>query len=606
MKRGCTVMSAAGRGLKRQGVRSELILKLLTLVMLAFFLIFLAFPVLMIFIKVFQNNRGEFVGWENVIKYFSTPSLIRSIGNSIHVSVLTTVISVGLAFGVAYGVTRTAMPFKRGFQYIAMLPQFVPTMVHGMALVYLFGKQGLLTRLGWDIGLYGETGVLLAEVLYTFPQVLMVLIVAMSSADNRLYEAATCLGAGPVRTFFRVTLPGAKYGLISAVTIAFTKSFTDFGAPQVVGGNFTVVATDIYKQVLGQQNMSMGAVVGIILTIPAILAFIVDSAVKSKAGGDAVSSKAVAFRPVKSRLRDRLFFAYSCLISLLVIGMFAVVAFAAFAKRWPYDFSLTLKHFDFDAVLLNSGSKAIWVSIKMSLLTAVIGGILSFLFAYLVEKGKPMPRLRSVCRFFSMIPMALPGLVIGLAYVMFFNKPSFAIPFLGLSIPNPFSSLYRTLAIMVISNIVHMFSVTYVTATTALKKLDAEYENVADSMSVPFYQVFLHVSVPMSIAAILESVMYYFVNTMVTISALVFLYTVRNEPMAMAILNLDENGDYASAAAMSLIILGINVAVRALYELYRYFAQRHAGRFLGRGAAAENAPGDPVAREILAEIQSGS
>ena len=564
---------------KERTISSETILKVLTMVMLLSFLVFLLFPLITVFSKVFQSNSGEFVGFANFAKYFSTPSLMRSIGNSIHVSLVTTVISVGLAFGVAYAISRTNMPFKKGFQYIAMLPQFVPTMVHGMALVYLFGRQGLITKMGIDIGLYGELGVVIAEVLYTFPQVLMVLVVAMSSADNRLYEAASCMGAGPGRVFFRVTLPGMKYGLISAVTIAFTKCFTDFGAPQVVGGNFSVVATDIYKQVLGQQNMSMGAVVGVILTIPAIVAFIIDSISKSKADSESISSKAVAFKPVENKKRDIGYFIYSLFVTALIAVMFVVIALAAFAKRWPYDLTFTLEHFDFDSVLLNSGMKAIWVSVKMSLLTAVIGGILTFLFAYLIEKSKPMPLVRSICRFFAMMPMALPGMVIGLAYVMFFNKTGFTIPLIGLVIPNPFHSLYRTLAIMVISNIVHMFSVTYITATTALKKLDSEYENVADSMAVPFYQVFLHVSMPMSLPAILEIIMYYFVNTMVTISALVFLYTVRNQPMALAILNMDENGDYAAAAAMSLVILLINVIVRSIYEIFNYICRWRAEKF---------------------------
>lgn len=564
---------------KDRVISSEAILKTLTVVMLLCFLVFLLFPLITVFSKVFQSNSGEFIGFANFTKYFSTPSLMKSIGNSIHVSLLTTVISVSLAFGVAYAISRTNMPFKKGFQYIAMLPQFVPTMVHGMALVYLFGRQGFVTKMGIDIGLYGELGVVIAEVLYTFPQVLMVLVVAMSSADNRLYEAASCMGAGPARVFFRVTLPGMKYGLISAVTIAFTKCFTDFGAPQVVGGNFSVVATDIYKQVLGQQNMSMGAVVGVILTIPAVIAFIVDSISKSKADAESISSKAVAYEPVENKKRDIGFFIYSLFITALIAAMFVVIAFAAFAKRWPYDLTFTLEHFDFDSVLLNSGMKAIWVSVKMSLITAIAGGILTFLFAYLIEKSKPMPLIRSICRFFAMMPMALPGMVIGLAYVMFFNKTGFVIPLIRVVIPNPFHSLYRTLAIMIISNIIHMFSVTYITATTALKKLDSEYENVADSMAVPFYQVFLHVSVPMSLSAILEIVMYYFVNTMVTISALVFLYTVKNQPMALAILNMDENGDYAAAAAMSLIILLINVVVRSAYEIFNYMCKRHTEKF---------------------------
>ena len=169
-----------------------------------------------------------------------------------------------------------------------------------------------------------------------------------------------------------------------------------------------------------------------------------------------------------------------------------------------------------------------------------------------------------------MMPMALPGLVLGLAYIMFFNKTWIEIPFLNIEIENSFSSLYRTLTLMVLCNIIHMFSVTFVTAVTSLKKIDREYENVADSMSIPFWKLFFNVSLPLSVVAVFEIFMYYFVNSMVTVSAIVFLYTSANKPAAIAILNMDDNGDYAAAAAMSVIILGINVAVRIIYELLNH------------------------------------
>ena len=127
--------------------------------------------------------------------------------------------------------------------------------------------------------------------------------------------------------------------------------------------------------------------------------------------------------------------------------------------------------------------------------------------------------------------------------------------------------LYQTIALMVLANIVHMFSVTYVTATTALKKLDHEYENVAASMNVPFYRTFFRVTIPMSITAIMEIAVYFFVNSMVTVSALVFIYSAKTRPAAMAILSMDDNGDYAAAAAMSVIILLCNLGVRVLYEI---------------------------------------
>lgn len=105
------------------------------------------------------------------------------------------------------------------------------------------------------------------------------------------------------------------------------------------------MATDIYKQVLGQQNMSMGAVVGVILTIPAIVAFIIDSISKSKADSESISSKAVAFKPVENKKRDIGYFIYSLFVTALVAVMFVVIALAAFAKRWPYNLTFTLEHF---------------------------------------------------------------------------------------------------------------------------------------------------------------------------------------------------------------------------------------------------------------------
>ena len=151
----------------------------------------------------------------------------------------------------------------------------------GLSLVYMFGNKGVITTgffdrfpwLAWDIQLYGLTGIVIAEVVFTFPPAFMILLVALSNTDARLYEASESLGAGKVRTFFTVTIPSIKFGLLSAIFVAFTLSFTDFGAPKVVGGQFNILAVDIYKQVIGQQNFGMGATVSIILLIPTVLAF---------------------------------------------------------------------------------------------------------------------------------------------------------------------------------------------------------------------------------------------------------------------------------------------------------------------------------------------
>ena len=578
-------MSKAKAAKFQNDTPSTIVQKILIIIMFSFFLIFLVVPMIMILSKVFTDTAGNYVGLENFKTYFENPLLRQSIWHSLVVSVVTATASTGLGLVFAYGITRTNMKFKTAYKYLGMLSLFLPTMVHGMALVYLFGTKGFFTKvLGIDIGLYGFSGIIMSEIFYTFPQAFLVLIIALQNADNRLYEAATVLGTAPVKRFFAVTLPNIRYGLINSFIVCFTLSFTDFGAPTVVGGNYSVLATDVYRQVIGQQNMSMGAVVGVFLTIPAFIAFIIDSVMRKKSSNDQMSTKAVSFVPEKSKIRDIVYQIICSVIILCILGLIASVAMSAFVKRWPTDLGFTLKNFDFEAKLVGSGSASFINSFKLAGMTALIGTIIVFISAYLIEKTEVFGKLRGFCRFFSMLPMALPGLVLGLSYIIFFNKEWIDIPFLGISIENSFHGLYRTMAIMMLCNIVHMLSVTFITATTSLKKLSGEYEGVAQSMSIPFWKLFTRVTVPMSLSAVLEIFMYYFVNSMVTVSAIVFLYTTQTKPAAIAILNMDDNGDYATAAAMSLLILLINIIARAIYEIVNHYVEKRLDRWkTGKG-----------------------
>ena len=561
----------------------NLVQRIMILIMFAWFLIFLIMPMIMMFRQIFLDNQGNWVGLQNFIEYFGNPLMLSSIEHSLSVSVITALASTCIGLLYAYGVTRTRMKFKQAYRYLALLPIFIPTMVHGMALIDLFGKTGLITNwLGIDIGLYGKTGIIMALIIYCLPQAYMVLSVALDNADNRLYEAAEVMGASPIRTFFRVTLPSIRYGFINSLIACFTMAFTDFGAPEVVGGSYNVLATDIYRQVVGQQKMSMGAVVGVVLTIPAMISFFIDLAMQKKNARNALSSKAVAFSPKDSKARDIFYQIYCSIVSLIFIILIATIALAAFVKVWPYDMSFTLQHFDFGAALHGTGVISFVNSLKLSFGTACLGTVLVFSFAYLIEKGRTMRKLCTFCRFLATMPMALPGLVLGLGYIMFFNKTWIEIPFLDIAVSNSFSGLYGTFVIMIFCTTIHLFSVTYVTASTALKKLDSEYENVAESMSIPFWEVFIHVSLPMCINAVLEIFMYFFVNAMVTVSAVVFLYTAQSKPVSIAILNMDDNGDYAAAAAMSILIFLINVAVRTLYEFVNAILTKRLNRWKGR------------------------
>ncbi|MGG3927782.1 putative 2-aminoethylphosphonate ABC transporter permease subunit [Metabacillus fastidiosus] len=555
---------------KKQHVgKEEWLKRLLITMMILSFLSILILPLGTLFVKAFQNEEGVFIGLANFVKYFATPSLVQSFQNTLFIASMTTVISVTLAFTYAYCLVRTNLKGKTFFRYTALLPLFAPTMMHGIALMYLFGNQGLITKgffgviPGFDINLYGSTGIIIAEVIYTFPQAFLIMAVALNGSDNRLYEAANTLGVSKWKQFITITLSNVKYGLISSVFIVFSLSFTDYGAPKVVGGQYNVLATDVYKQVIGQQKMEMGAAIGLILMLPALIAFIVDQIAQRKQVSY-VTSKSVPYQISKNNKRDKLSFLFCSIISACMIILLVAVVLAATVKVWPYDMSLTFKHFELKSYT-GDGITAYKNSLIIASLTAIAGTVITFVYAYAIEKIRRMSGIRKLGHFLSIIPLAIPGLVIGLSYIFFFSKPEISI--FGWTVSNPFSFLYGTIAIIVIANIVHFYSVAYVTATAALKKLDREFELVSESMGVPFYKTFFKITLPMCLPAVLEMTMYFFVNSMVTISAVIFLYTADFKLAAISIANMDDAGNMASAAALSVLIILTNIIVRILYEL---------------------------------------
>jgi iron(III) transport system permease protein len=210
----------------------------------------------------------------------------------------------------------------------------------------------------------------------------------------------------------------------------------------------------------------------------------------------------------------------------------------------------------------------------MAAYTAVIGTIVTFVSAYLIEKTRRVFLLRQAAYLLSIIPLALPGLVIGISYIFFFNRPSFDVPLLGVSIPNPFNALYGTIWIMVVANIIHFYTVSFLTSTSALRQLDKEFETVSESMSVPFYTTFLRVTVPVCLPAIIEVAMFYFVSAMATVSAVIFLYSADTAVASVAVVNMDDAGDQAPAAAMCMLIVITNILVRVCSEVVNFIFNR--------------------------------
>ena len=500
---------------------------------------------------VFRPSKST--GLDNYITYFSTPALFRSIQNSFFISILTTLITVSIAFGFAYALNRSTMRFKGLFRIIAMVPILVPSLLPGIALVYLFGNQGMIRGLLFGNEIYGPIGIVIGSIFFTFPHALIIITTALAISDARLYEAAISLRASAWKTFWTVTIPGARYGLISASIVVFNLVITDFGLPKVIGGQYNMLAVDIYKQVIGQQNFEMGAVVSMVLLVPAMLAFILDRYVQKRQVAQ-LSSSSVPYEPKPNRKFDAICLSYCSVVALFILSLIIICQYAALVKLWPYNLNLGLGNYNFD-VMDGGGWASYGNSIQMALLTALIGTIVVFFGAYMVEKIKGFLIIRSSFQFLAMLPMAIPGMVLGLAYIFFFNDPR-----------NPLNPIYGTMVILVVCTVTHFYTVSHLTAVTALKQMDREFEAVASSLKQPFYRLVAKVTVPVCMPAILDISIYLFVNAMTTVSAVIFLYSPDTALASVAVMNMDDAGDVAPAAAMGMMIFYTNVAARLIHS----------------------------------------
>ncbi len=534
--------------------RDDAIMRLAMVAIGLFLLVAIVAPLYAMLSKSVENHDGEFIGLVNYARYFDTPALAYSIENSVFIAVVSTFITIPLAFAYAYALTRSCMMGRALFRGVALVPILAPSLLPAISLVYLFGNQGVLKAVLLGESIYGPIGIVIASVFFTFPHALMILVTALSLSDARLYEAAVALRASKFRTFLTVTIPGAKYGLISAIFVVFTLVITDFGVPKVIGGQFNVLATDVYKQVIGQQNFQMGAVVSVVLLFPAVIAFAVDRMVQRKQVA-LLSARAVPLQPKPSRGFDLAMLAFCSAVAIVILGILGMAAYASVIEYWPYNLSLTLRNYNFD-LMDGGGWDAYFNSIEMACWTALFGTIVVFSGAYLVEKGRGFAAGRVLFQLLAMLPLAVPGLVLGLAYIFFFNHPD-----------NPLNFIYGTMAILVICTIVHFYTVSHLTAVTALKQMDPEFESVSASLKTPFYKTFWRVTVPVCLPAILDISIYLFVNAMTTVSAVVFIYSANTTLASVAVLNMDDAGDIAPAAAMAMMIVYTSASVRLLHAL---------------------------------------
>ena len=538
---------------------------ILAAVALAYFLLL---PLAAILVKSVQDKAGEFIGLANFTEYFRTPALARSIWNSVWVSALVTAITIPLAFTFAYALTRSCMRFKVLFRNVALVPILAPSLLAAISFIFWFGNQGLLKGLLMGGQIYGAGGIVISMVFATFPHALMILVTALSLTDARLYEAADALGTRAARKFWTITVPGAKYGLISAAMVVFTYALSDFGIPKVIGGNFNMLATDIFKLVIGMQDFSKGAVVAIILLVPVAVTYVVDHWVQKRQSA-LLSARSVPYVPRPSRGFDWAMTGYCVLIGALLLAVLGMAVYGSFVKLWPYNLSISLDHYKMG--LVEAGIFDAYVnSVTLGAWCALFGAVFIFGVAYLLEKTRGLDAFRPFVRLMAVLPMGVPGMVLGLGYIFFFVREA-----------NPLHFLYGSMVILVINTIVHYYTSSHLTALTALKQIDAEFESVSASLKVPFWRTFFRVTVPVCLPSMLDVSRYLFVNAMTTVSAVVFLYSPKTMLASVAIVNLDEAGDIGAAAAMATLIVATSALVCVAYYFLQVWLEGRTQRWRG-------------------------
>jgi len=336
---------------------------------------------------------------------------------------------------------------------------------------------------------------------------------------------------------------------------------TDFGIPKVIGGSFSVLATEIYRQVVGLQNFNMGAVVGMVLLLPAGVAFMLERWAQSKQAS-VFSGRAVPYVPKPRAGRDWPLFLGCCLVTVMLLGITGMAVWGSFITFWPWNMTLTWANFDFDR-FDSAGWGSLWVSAEFAFYAALFGTAIVFLVAYLLERAPKDAAIVPVVRLFATIPLAVPGLVMGLCYIMFFNAPA-----------NPLGFLIGTVAILSLNTIAHLYTVCHLTAVTAIRQLDPEFESVSASLKVSQWVTFWRVTLPICIPAIIEIFVYMFVNAMATVSAVIFLWGPFTKPASVAVVQMQEAGFSSAAAALAVVILAINVVLKVLQVSATGFVDR--------------------------------
>ncbi|MGF0468782.1 ABC transporter permease subunit [Lysinibacillus fusiformis] len=524
-------------------LKTNKMMKLIFLPILLFLLFFLIVPLIYMFWH--SLKVGNDISIQHYIDALKNVEIRDAFFNSFKVSFVASVITTILAFLLAYAVHFTTMHrhTKKLVQIGITLPMLLPTITYGFVLIYTFGNQGILTRLAGQplFTIYGYNGLVIGYILYTLPVAFILMQNSMQYIDKRFLLVSMLMHDRPLRRFYHTVLRPMLGTIGGAFILTFILSFTDFGIPASVGGNYRVIATELYQAMLGSiVHFERGAVISVLMLAPAILGVLMLTILErfnfhyKQAGRSEL---------VKHRLRDTLFTAYSIASVAVVFIIFSTMFIVPFTKGYPYDFSFTFEHVQ--NVLAEKDLIKVYVnSLIVAALTAVLGVMITFMSA-LLNARTPLKGRKSL-DIASMITNTVPGMVLGLSYLFFFNG----------------SSLKGTFLIIIACNIVHFFTTPYLMAKNSLQKMDPTWEVTAELLKDSWLKTVIRIILPNIKPTIYQMFSYYFLNAMVTVSGVIFLVSTKTMLVSTRIKELQHFAKYTDIFVLSIFILCTNLIVK--------------------------------------------
>lgn len=509
-----------------------------------FFLAFLFAPLIILLMNSVTTGQG--IGMNHYMAVIYDRDIFIAIKNSIYISVATATITTVLAFVLAYAIncTNIDQSIKRIIKVGILIPMLLPTITYGFAIIYSFGKQGLLTQLfGRELfSIYGFNGLLMGYVIYTLPSAFLLINNSFGYIDKKFIIVSTLMGDGLLRSFTNTILRPLLGTLGGAFVITFILSFTDFGIPASVGGTYSVIATQLYQVMLGAiPNFNSGSAIAMLMLIPAIFGILF---LKYLEKFNFHYDKFTNIELVKNRLRDICFMIISIVTVVGIMLVFIVMFITPFVNNFPYDMSFTTRFFKdtlFSTTILNVYENSLLVAI----ISAVVGTVIAYSAAIINVRTPMSKHMKMSIDVFSMITNTVPGMVLGLAYLLLFND----------------SNLKGTFAIIILCNIVHFFTTPYLMAKNSLAKMNPAWEITGELMGDTWLKTVMRVIIPNSISTLIEMFAYYFINAMVTISAIIFLVTARTAVVTSKIKELQHFANFNEIFVLSILIFVTNIGM---------------------------------------------